>query len=167
MSAGIVRKFGIVYTAIFKMDNQQGPIVYHTELCSMLCGRLDGKGVWRRMHTCVHMAESLRCPPETINSLLFSYTPIQNKMFFKNSPGTSLVVQWLRIHLSMQGTWVWSPVQKIPYAMRQLSSQATASEDHSPRAHALQQEKPQQQEIHVLQLKSSPHSPQLEKACMQ
>ena len=51
--------------------------------------------------------------------------------------------------------------------MRQLSSQATAYEDHAPRAHALQQEKPQQQEIHVLQLKSSPRSPQLEKACMQ
>ena len=67
----------------------------------------------------------------------------------------------------MQGTWVWSPVQKIPQAMRQLSSQATAYEDHAPRAHALQQEKPQQQEIHVLQLKSSPRSPQLEKACMQ
>ena len=59
MSAGIVRKFGIVYTAIFKMDNQQGPIVYHTELCSMLCGRLDGKGVWRRMHTCVRNPTSI------------------------------------------------------------------------------------------------------------
>ena len=27
--------------------------------------------------------------------------------------GTSLVVQWLRIHLSKQGTWVWSLVREV------------------------------------------------------
>ena len=27
---------------VFKMDNQQGPAVEHRELCSMLCGSLDG-----------------------------------------------------------------------------------------------------------------------------
>ena len=26
--------------------------------------------------------------------------------------GISLVTQWLRIHLPMQGTWVWSLLQK-------------------------------------------------------
>ena len=31
-----------VHTSIFKMDNQQGAIVYHRELCSLLCGSLDG-----------------------------------------------------------------------------------------------------------------------------
>ena len=31
-------------TAIFKMDNQQGPTVQHRELCSMLCDGLDGRG---------------------------------------------------------------------------------------------------------------------------
>ena len=36
---------GHTHTAIFKMDNQQGPTVQHMELCSMLCGSLDGKGV--------------------------------------------------------------------------------------------------------------------------
>ena len=30
-----------MYTAIFKMDNQQGPTVQHMELYSMLCGSLD------------------------------------------------------------------------------------------------------------------------------
>ena len=30
------------HTAIFKMDNQQGPTVQHRELCSMLCGSWDG-----------------------------------------------------------------------------------------------------------------------------
>ena len=32
----------------------------------------------------------------------------------KNIVGTSLVVQWLRIRLPMQGTQVWSPVQEDP-----------------------------------------------------
>ena len=38
-----------VHTAIFAMDNQQGPTVQHRELCSVLCGSLDEKGVWERM----------------------------------------------------------------------------------------------------------------------
>jgi len=46
-----------VYTAIFKVDNQQRPVVQQTELCSMLCGSLDGRGVWGRMDTCIHMTE--------------------------------------------------------------------------------------------------------------
>ena len=48
-----------VFTAIFKMDNQQGPTVQHRELWSMLCCSLDGRGVWGRMDTCICMAESL------------------------------------------------------------------------------------------------------------
>ena len=58
---------GHVHTAMFKMDNQQGPTVQHMELCSMLCGSLDGRGVWGRMDTCVCMTESLCCSPETYN----------------------------------------------------------------------------------------------------
>ena len=46
-------------TAIFKVDNQGGPAVQHRELCSILCGGLDGRGVWGRMDTC--MVESLLC----------------------------------------------------------------------------------------------------------
>ena len=41
---------------------------------------------------------------------------------------TSLVVQWLRIHLPMQGTWVQSLVRKIPYALEQLSHCAASTE---------------------------------------
>jgi len=72
-----------VHTAIFKMDNQQGPTVWHRELCSMLCGSLDGRAVWGRMDTCICMAESPCCSPGTITTLLISYTPIQNKKFLK------------------------------------------------------------------------------------
>ena len=34
------------------MDNQQGPTVQHMELCSVLCGSLDGRGVWGTRDTC-------------------------------------------------------------------------------------------------------------------
>ena len=48
----------------------------------MLCGSLDGRGVWGTMDTCICMAESLCCLPEII-TLLISYTPIQNKKLKK------------------------------------------------------------------------------------
>ena len=35
-----------VHTAVFKMENQQGPAVEHKELCLMSCGSPDGRGVW-------------------------------------------------------------------------------------------------------------------------
>ena len=35
-----------IHTALFKIDQQQGPTVQHREVCSMLCGSLDGKAVW-------------------------------------------------------------------------------------------------------------------------
>ena len=55
----------------------------YRELCSILCGSLDGRRVWRRMDTCICMAESLCCLPETITTLLISYIPIQNKCLLK------------------------------------------------------------------------------------
>ena len=36
----------------------------------MFCGSLDERGVWRRMDTCVCMAECLCCSPESITTLL-------------------------------------------------------------------------------------------------
>ena len=76
---GIGKAFRHVHTAILRVDNQQGSTVQHRELCSMLCGSLDGKGVWGTMGPCICMAESLCCLPETITSLVIGYTPIQNK----------------------------------------------------------------------------------------
>ena len=67
---------GHVHTAIFKKDNQQGPTVQHRELCSMLRGSLDGRGVWRRMDTCICMVESLCSLPENITTLLTGSTPV-------------------------------------------------------------------------------------------
>ena len=59
------------------MDNQQKPIVEHTELCSLLGASLGGRGVWERMETCIHMAESLHNSPEAVTILLIGYIPIQ------------------------------------------------------------------------------------------
>ena len=33
--------------------------------------------------------------------------------FFRRGQGTFLVVQWLRIRLPMQGSWVWTPVGEL------------------------------------------------------
>ena len=57
------------HTAVFNMENQQGPAVQHRGLCSMSRGSLDGRGVWGRMDTC--MAESLCCPAETVINRLY------------------------------------------------------------------------------------------------
>ena len=61
-------------TAIFKMDNQQGPTIYDKELCSI--SSLDRRVVWGRMNTYICIAESLCSLPETITTLLTGYTPM-------------------------------------------------------------------------------------------
>ena len=82
--------------------------------------------------------------------------------------GTSLVVQWLRIHLAMKGHGFnpWSG--KIPHAVEQLSlcktttepilqsPGAAASEALEPRVCAQQQGKPPQQEAQGPQPEQTP-----------
>ena len=67
---------GHVYTAIFKMDNQQKPIVQHMELCFMC--QLGWEGTLGENNKCICMAESLHCIPEIISTWLIGCTPIQN-----------------------------------------------------------------------------------------
>ena len=54
----------------------------------------------------------------------------------KGTLGMSLVEQWLRIRLPMQGTQVRAPVREIPHAAEQLSLCAATTEPvlYSPRA---------------------------------
>ena len=75
---GIVREFGIdMYTLLYlKWITNKDLLFSSREICSMSCGNLDRKGTWERMDTCICMAESLCCLPETITTLLISYTPI-------------------------------------------------------------------------------------------
>ena len=82
-----------VHTAIFKMDNQHGPIAQHMELCSMLCGSLDKREVWEIMDTCICIAESLHCSPEMITTLatmLCQYKIKNSKV--KNNKQQGLIV---------------------------------------------------------------------------
>ena len=74
----------------------------------------------------------------------------------RNTFGTSLVVQWLRIHLPVQGMgfnpWFW----KIPHATEQLSLSATTSEARAPRPREPQQEKPLQREARAPRQRAAP-----------
>ena len=62
----------------------------------------------------------------------------------KSAYWASLVAQWLRILLPMQGTQVWALVWEDPTC-------SGATEARTPRAHAPQQEKPPQWEAHAPQ----------------
>ena len=64
---------GHEHIAMLKMDSQEGPTVKLEEICSVLCGRLDGRRVWGRMDTCIRTAEFLRCSPETVTTLLVNW----------------------------------------------------------------------------------------------
>ena len=48
--------------------------------------------------------------------------------FFFFNLRTSLLVQWLRIHLPVHGTWFDPQSGKIPHAEGQLSARATTTE---------------------------------------
>ena len=65
-----------VHPSVFKVDSQQGPALWHRELCSTSCGSLDGSGVCGRMDACICTAEALCSPPETITTFLTGYPPI-------------------------------------------------------------------------------------------
>ena len=58
----------------------------------MLGGSFDRRGVWGRMNTCICMAESLCCSPETITTLLIGYTPIKNKKLKKKKTLSLIVI---------------------------------------------------------------------------
>ena len=80
----------------------------------------------------------------------------------------SLVAQWLRICLSMQGTWVWALVREDPtcrgagkpvrHNYRACALEPTSHNywAHMPRACALQQEKPSQWEARAPQWRVAP-----------
>ena len=61
----------------------------------MLCSSLDGRGVWGSMDTCICMAESLCCPPETIITLLIGYTRISEKAMAPHSSTLAWKVPWM------------------------------------------------------------------------
>ena len=71
------------------------------ELCSMLCGSLYGRGVLRRVDTCVYMAERDCCVPETIATLLMGYTPESKSLL--RSTSRIIMIATFRIKLHFYG----------------------------------------------------------------
>ena len=82
------KKMDSRHNVIFKVDNQQGLTVQRRELCLMLCGSLEGRGVWGR---CVDM-DICGCPPVTVTALLIAYTLIQNKFKKKMTQRRSVLI---------------------------------------------------------------------------
>ena len=69
------------------------------ELCSILCGSLDGMGIWKRMDTCACIADSFAIHLK-LTTLLIGFTPKQNKRLkkkdlWKSVSKSSLSGPWL------------------------------------------------------------------------
>ena len=101
---------------------------------------------------------------------LISVVPLKQKCIGR----TSLVVQWIRIHLQMQGPGFDPWAGRIPHAAEQLSPCATTAEPEGGdcwayrlQTPACDREMPPQWEACIPQQKSSPRSLQSEKACEQ
>ena len=78
----MIREFGInIHTLLYLKWITNKEQVQHRELCSMVHGSLDGRGVWGEWMTCTYKAESLHCAPKTITTLLIDYSPKSNKKF--------------------------------------------------------------------------------------
>ena len=58
----------------------------HWELCSMLCGSLDGRGVWGRVDTGIYMAESLGSCHTIVNWLCSNIKLKVKKKKWRNRP---------------------------------------------------------------------------------
>ena len=83
------------------------------------------KTVWRFLRK---LEIELLCDPRIpLLGVYLDKTTIQKDTCI---PGTSLVVQWLRIHLAMNWMWAWSVVRKLrfPHATEQLGLHATTRE---------------------------------------
>ena len=63
------------------------------ELSSVIYASLDGMGVRGRMDTCICMAESLHCSPETTTTLLIGLSQ-NKKKFFKLKKKNVLHSEW-------------------------------------------------------------------------
>ena len=76
---GILKEFGMDMYALLYLKEIKKNLLYgtwnfvHCYVAVWMGGMFWGE--------CIHKAESLCCSPETITTLLISYTPIQNKTF--------------------------------------------------------------------------------------
>ena len=68
---GICQEVGLnVYTLTYiKLGHQQGAPVQPREVCSALCGDLNGKEIQKRGDICTRTTDSLHCTAETNTTL--------------------------------------------------------------------------------------------------
>ena len=80
-----------------------------------------GRGTWGSIDTCICMAESLCCLPETITILLIGYTPIyfitQNKKFLKIKKKVYLDLKHLHIEKTTYGI-SWAALSQMSQAFK-------------------------------------------------
>ena len=82
-------------TAIFKMDNQQGPTVCTWNSAQCYAAAWMGK----EFGYLDMSAESLHCSPETVTTLSINYTPIQNKKLKIYVLNCSRKIQLAKVHI--------------------------------------------------------------------
>ena len=73
---------------------QQGPTGEHRELCSILCGSLGGRGVWRRMDSWICWLS--RCSPETVTIVFVSWLYAKTKEKAKKKKHPVLFLGYLK-----------------------------------------------------------------------
>ena len=77
IGGGIVGELGMdIYTQLYLKWITNNDL--YNEVCSMLCGSLDGRGVWGKIDTWMCMAGSLYYSQDAIITLLIGYTPVEN-----------------------------------------------------------------------------------------
>ena len=135
-----------VYTSVYTKFGAVPFVIYHVITCLDRC-----KECWwiltsprlRTKATAWNKSQKIRI------FIYFKYITLETL-------GTSLVVQCLRIHVPMQGTWVWALVWEDLTCCRAPSPMHHSYRARAPTAPAPQQEKPPQ--ACTLQLESSFHS---------
>ena len=63
----------------------------------VLCGSIDGRGVWGRVDMCICMAESFHCPPETVTILLICYSSTHTHTHTHTHTQTVIPVQGVSV----------------------------------------------------------------------
>ena len=72
------------------------------ELCSLLRSRLDGRGLWGGMHTCIRMAKSFRCSPETFTTVFVNCLYPNTKQTIKQKNISQIKI---RLNISLEMYW--------------------------------------------------------------
>ena len=76
------RELGMdIYTLLYVKGISNKVLLYSTGNSAQCYIAAWMGGEFGRIDTCIHMTESLCCPPKTITTLLISCIPIQNKKF--------------------------------------------------------------------------------------